>query len=42
VTAVVFTVSVELTVPVGIATLPAAADPQTAGDADEEQFENVA
>ena len=33
----VFTVSVELTVPVGIATLPAAADPQTAGDADEEQ-----
>jgi hypothetical protein len=33
VTAVVFTVKVELTVPVGIATAPEVADPQTAGEA---------
>jgi hypothetical protein len=38
VTAVVFTVKLTLTVPVGIATDPAAADPQTAGDAELEQF----
>ena len=38
VTAVVFTTSVELVVPVGIRTLPAAADPHTAGDAALEQF----
>jgi hypothetical protein len=38
VTAVVFTTSVSLVVPVGMYTLPAIADPQTAGEADEEQF----
>jgi hypothetical protein len=38
VTAVVFTTSVELVVPVGMSTLPAEAEPQTAGEADEEQF----
>jgi hypothetical protein len=38
VTAVVFTVSVELPVPVGTATAPSAADPQTAGLAPFAQF----
>lgn len=38
VTAVVFTVNVEEVVPVGISTLPAAAEPHTAGVATLEQF----
>ena len=42
VTAVVLTVRVELVVPVGIRTLPAAADPQTAGEAELAQFVAVA
>jgi len=42
VTAEVLTTSATLDTPVGIATAPAAADPQTAGDAELEQFVAVA